>query len=244
LEEQLVVSVVQWGKFQVEADGGDPQDGQILRAKILPALKQIRFAVVDPKNFAKLCHRELGPVFSVGEKLAIFKAMAGNADLLPTDFCRSKRDRSPRSSGCIQLNFVDCGTEVTAHKGAEHTALLTFKINKRATLSSLCCSYVNGWSIERQYLTDEIGNVVIEHDPFYDSEFILAADKNYTQAFKFSRLQRDDDEENERSYKTFQIPANTSVTKLGFTVTAVSSTQFIGTENLLMCFATAFCYPL
>jgi hypothetical protein len=239
-----VVSVLQWGQFQVGADGGDAQDRQTLRAKILPALKQIRFAVVDPKNFAKLCQRELGDALSVGEKLAIFKAMAGNAHLLPTDFCRSKRDRSPRNSGFLQLNFVDCGTEVTARKGAEHTALLTFKINKRAKISSRCCSDGDGWSIERQELRDEVGNVVIEHDSFYDSEFILAADKNYTLAFKFSQSYGDDDEENERSYKTFQIPANTTVTKLGFTVTAVSSTNFIGAENLLMWFASAFFYPL
>jgi hypothetical protein len=235
--------VLLWGRFQVEADGGNPEDGLTLRAKILPALKRIRFGVVEPTNFAKLCQRDLGAVLSVGEKLLIFKALgAGNVDLLPADFCRSKKNRSPRNSGCIQLHFVKCNSEVTVRKGAEHSAQFTFHVNKRATLSA---PYMIGgcWSILRQELRDEVGNVVIDPESFKDSNYILAADENYTLAITYFCDFHDDVDE-ERSCETFELPANTVVSKLDFTVTATSCTTFIGAHGLQMYFRAAFSYPL
>jgi hypothetical protein len=34
----LLAAVLEWGKHKVQQDGGDPQDGATLRAKVLDAL--------------------------------------------------------------------------------------------------------------------------------------------------------------------------------------------------------------
>jgi hypothetical protein len=240
LEEQLVVSVLQWGKFQVEADGGDPEDGLTLRAKLLPALKWIRFAWVNRKNFADLCQRELGPVLSVGEKLAIFKALAGNWDLIPAEFCRSYGGRSYRKSTSVKLHFDKCRSKLTACSQAQHSAQLTFKINKRATMSEPSCmgSY---WRSIHSELRDGDGNVVIKPDEYFKySNYVLEADAYYTLDMSFHC--RADGEE-ERSYQTYQLPANTTVTKGWITFTAVSSTRFVDASELHLSFEKAFSYP-
>jgi hypothetical protein len=53
LEEQLLASLLEWGKHKVAELGGDPQDGAT-RALIFPALKFIRFSKMNLDNFA-LC---------------------------------------------------------------------------------------------------------------------------------------------------------------------------------------------
>jgi hypothetical protein len=236
LEEQLVLSVVQWGKFQVEADGGDPQDGQILRAKILPALKQIRFAVVDRKNFAVLCHRELlGPVLSVGEKLALAH---GNADLIPADFCRSRCDRSYWNTACVQLHFETFSSTLTGLAGAKHSTQLKFKINKRATMSEPICMGSSYWRLIKSELRDVTGKVVIKPEDFEHSNYALAADTYYTLDMSFDCLAN-----GKRSFQTYQLPANTTVTRGWITVTTDSLTMFVDVSELEISFDKAFSYP-
>jgi hypothetical protein len=226
VDEQLVVSIVQWGKFQVEADGGDPQHGPTLRDKILPALNLINFAAANPKNFAQLCQGELGTVWSVGEKLAIFKSMTGDRD-----WRRYLVDR-------LQLNFVECRSRVTVRKWAQHSAQFTFQISRQATFLKPYFSG-GGWLMNRCELRDRDGNVVIESGSFEDSGYVLDAETNYTFAVNFFNYSI----EGETSFKTYQLPANTTVSTGWITVTFVSSTRFVGAHKIMLIFKEAFKYP-
>jgi hypothetical protein len=66
-EMDLVWALVRWGKFKVLNDKDDPEDGQKLRAKILPGLRYIRFASLA-KAEMKTCLQLLDGVLSDEEK--------------------------------------------------------------------------------------------------------------------------------------------------------------------------------
>jgi hypothetical protein len=231
VEEQLAASVVEWGKFQVEADGGDPQNGPSLRAKILPAINLIKFTEVPPKNFAKLCQRELGSALSVSEKLAIFKSMSGNIREL----------QEQRTSGRLRIIFEKCESWVIARDGAEYSAHLTFKIYKQAKVFEPNLITSNGWQMARCELRDSDGNVVIESGSFNDSVYILASGTNYTFVMNFS-CQLNVDEE-ERYFQTHQVPANTNFCLCGFCLTVVSCSKFFGDCGFDVRLQEAFKYP-
>ena len=231
VEEQLAASVVEWGKFQVEADGGDPQHGPSLRAKILPAINLIEFTEVPPKNFAKLCQRELGAALSVGEKLAIFKSM----------ILTIRELQQQRTSGRLRIISEECGSWVTVRDGAEYSAHLTFKIYIQAKVSEPNLITCNSWRMTRCELRDSDGNVVIESGSFNDSVYILASGTNYTFVMNFS-CQLNVNEE-ERYFQTHQVPANTNVCLCGFCLTVVSCSKFFGNCGFDVRLEKAFKYP-
>jgi len=70
-EAALVRALLRWGKFQLQKDGDDPNDGQKLRTKILPGLHLIRFAAMSPVEFIQLCSDGLGDVLIGDEKFSI-----------------------------------------------------------------------------------------------------------------------------------------------------------------------------
>jgi hypothetical protein len=83
-EADVVRALVRWAKFQVEKVGGDPEDCVMLREKILPTLKEIRFAGLSQTEFAKLSLDELKDVLSGDEKLQIMQSLLiGDFKLLP-----------------------------------------------------------------------------------------------------------------------------------------------------------------
>jgi hypothetical protein len=225
LEEQLVASILKWGVFQVEADGDNSQHGPTLKAKILPALKLCCFSSMAPKNFAKLCRQELGTVLSVSEKLAVFKSFDGDSDW-------------GRLSGTVQFHFVECSSRMTACEGAEHSAQFTFQINRQAQFSTPYCQRESGWELTQTELRDDGGNLFFAAEPFENSDYILASDVNYTLTMSFSRVG-----EGERSFPTYTIPPDTTVTKGWITVTVISCTRFVGARELLFWFERAFRYP-
>jgi hypothetical protein len=229
LEEQLLASIVEWGKYQVEAEGGDSQHGPTLRAKILSALNLIKFTELPPEIFAKMCQYELGNVLSVSEKLAHFKSMSGGFSV----FGQRTAD--------LPLHFVECASRVTAREGAEHSVQFTFQINRQANI--LTPSF-NGyrWELTRFELRDNDGNVVIEADAFEDSGYILASDVNYTLDMSFSC--EFDEDEDEGSFQTFLMLQDTTATKAWLTLTAISSSMFVGASGILLSFCRAFSYPL
>jgi hypothetical protein len=75
-EAALVSALIRWGKFQLQKDGDDPNDGQKLRDKILPGLHLIRFAAVSHIEFAQLCLDGLEEVLSLEERYSIMKFIA------------------------------------------------------------------------------------------------------------------------------------------------------------------------
>jgi hypothetical protein len=75
-ESALVRALIRWGKFQLQKDGDDPNDGQKLRIKILPGLHLIRFSAVSHIEFAQLCLEGLDEVLSRDEELSIMKFIA------------------------------------------------------------------------------------------------------------------------------------------------------------------------
>jgi hypothetical protein len=95
-EMDLVMAVMHWAQFQLQVDGGDPENGAHLRVKMLPALQLIRFAAFDHKNFASrvLKLAKLEKVLLEEEQLAIFMAInLDNFNLMPPNFHSSRNIR-------------------------------------------------------------------------------------------------------------------------------------------------------
>jgi hypothetical protein len=74
-EADVVRALVRWAKFQVQKDGGDPENSETLREKLVPALKEIRFAGLSQTEFAKLSLDELKDVLSADDKLQIMQSL-------------------------------------------------------------------------------------------------------------------------------------------------------------------------
>jgi hypothetical protein len=63
-EVDLVRALVEWGEFQVLKTH---EQAENLRAKILPALRLIRFVGMSQEDVAKVCMEELAEVLSAEE---------------------------------------------------------------------------------------------------------------------------------------------------------------------------------
>jgi hypothetical protein len=88
-EMDLVIAVMHWAQFQLQVEGGDPEDGALLRVKMLPALQLIRFANFDHKTFANrvLKLAKLEKALSDEEQLAIFMSInLADFSLMPLNF--------------------------------------------------------------------------------------------------------------------------------------------------------------
>lgn len=77
-EKEVLEALMKWGQAQVEADGHDPSYNAKLRIKIGSSLKCVRWALFDNKQFAELCQRNLGQIFSAEEKLQVMECFAMN----------------------------------------------------------------------------------------------------------------------------------------------------------------------
>lgn len=96
-EVYLVRALIRWGKFQVETDGDDPEDGKKLRSKIMPCLNLVRFTALSHKEFAQLCLEELGTVLSTEEKYSVMMSIATQdwslmpAEIIPANLAPRKK---------------------------------------------------------------------------------------------------------------------------------------------------------
>ena len=90
-EADVVRGLVSWAKFQFQKDGGDPENSETtLREKLMPALKEIRFAGLSQTEFAKLSLDELKDVLSGDEKLQIMQSLLiGDFKLLPPSLAQN-----------------------------------------------------------------------------------------------------------------------------------------------------------
>jgi BTB And C-terminal Kelch len=83
-EADLVRALIRWAQFQSQQEGDDL--GENLRSKILPGLRQIKFASLTQNEIAQLYQEELGSVLTGDEKCAILiSIVTGKWNLMPTD---------------------------------------------------------------------------------------------------------------------------------------------------------------
>jgi hypothetical protein len=162
-EAALVRALIRWGKFQLQEDGDDPNDGQKLRGKILPGIHLIRFAAVSHFEFVQLCLDGLEEVLSGDEKHSIMMFIVTNdwkhmlKQIAPTKLApRQKpytvfhlKTKSPalqKQSGSTITNFENY-SKVT-------TSTLSFQLDKNATFAGLAVegppSFLKNLSINLQ----------------------------------------------------------------------------------------------
>jgi hypothetical protein len=134
-EAVLVRAVIRWGQYQVQTDGDDPTDGQKLRAKILPALKLIRYISLSREQFDQLCLEELGAVMNAEEKKSFRQAIVNKKwKLMPTVMATPRK--TPRT--LFNLEFKECLFISTSKmSGPPFTSKLIFQLDKMAKFVGL-----------------------------------------------------------------------------------------------------------
>jgi hypothetical protein len=246
LEESLVAALVKWAKCRIETSGEDPvNDGASLRASLLPALKFIKFGLMNDLYFARLCQHELGEILTVDEKLSIIETLCyWNKDLLPTEFCHciDTRERRSQLHQSVRFNFTDTGLERRVAREAQEEAIIVFQINKKASLKSVslrCCDN------SRVELKDSDGKVLIESAYFKDSDIVLAADTDYVMKITYDVFLRHHftAAEEEKPCSVFRLQENLSVTSGWLTMTAKSTPSFVDVDNIYLSFKNVFIYP-
>lgn len=142
-EIDLVRALIKWGKHQVLKDGDDPENGDKLRSKVLPALNLIRFFGMCYEDIAKLTVNELGTVLSADEKLQLMQScLLGDEDLMPSILALSvsKPVRSklvpPRQVHVVDLPYQYFGGSIKYQK-KPFSFRVEFRVDKYVKLVGL-----------------------------------------------------------------------------------------------------------
>ena len=138
-EAELVGALIRWGKFQLQKDGDDPNDGQKLRIKIMPGLHLIRFSAVSHVEFVQLCLDGLEEVLSGDEKHSIMMfIVTKDWKQMPAQITPTKL--APRQKPFIVFHLKPTNSLPQHHYGYGHynnLLTLTLQVDKKATLAGL-----------------------------------------------------------------------------------------------------------
>lgn len=203
-EIDLVRALIRWGKFQVQTDGDDPEDGTKLKSKILPCLNLVRFLALSHKEFAQLCLEELGTVLSAEEKYSVMMSIAmQDWSLMPVEIIPA--NLAPRKKA-----FIVCTLPYESHRFLVSNSMSSnqfdFKLDREATFVGLEVTFLTFTQEIFQFTVDlmkENNNCVIgtgssERDTFlyHGKNFCkitpkcsLAANTKYKLLVSFPRTQ-------------------------------------------------------
>jgi hypothetical protein len=181
VEAELVRALMKWGKFQLQKNGEDPNDGQKLRDKVLPGLHLIRFAAVNHSEFAQLCLEELGTVLSGDEKHSIMMSIiTGDWELMPVEIVPTKLALRLKPDLVFHLRPLALMSPNYDHIEDYGSHNFKFQLNKRATMVGL--------KIEPPRVLQSLSiNLTVRHNYTYASgrekwtlrEFSLVGDSFY-----------------------------------------------------------------
>lgn len=104
-EVALVDALLRWGRFQVQSDNDDPEDGQKVRAKIMFGLKLIRFGSMSKKE-AEQCSKQLEGVLNTEEMIALHNK-DWNLNLFSTFACAKEARRKKAHVVCRLPDFIN-----------------------------------------------------------------------------------------------------------------------------------------
>jgi hypothetical protein len=133
-EADLVRALIRWGKFQLQKDGDDPNDGQKLRGKILPGLHLIRFVAVNHVEFLQLCFEGLEEILSLEERYSIMKFIT-TEDWKQMPAHIAPAQLAPRRTP--HFSFQPTNPLSHSGNGRSYIQFITFKLNKNAMLVGL-----------------------------------------------------------------------------------------------------------
>jgi hypothetical protein len=127
-ETDLAKGLISWGKYQVLKEGGDLKNLGLLRTKIIPGLKRIRFAAMDQDEFIQLCREEVGALLGKKVRSSILLAITSKKKLA----AHQKRKKPP-----IVFN-LPCMQHFNKNKRRDLvTANLIFHVDERAEFIGL-----------------------------------------------------------------------------------------------------------
>jgi hypothetical protein len=130
-EADLVRALIRWGKFQLQKDGDDPNDGQKLRIKILPGLHLIRFSAVSHVEFVQLCLDGLEEVLSGDEKHSIMMF------IVTKDWKQMPAQIAPTKLAPRQKPYIVFHLKPYPFGNYNHILTMTFQVDKKATLAGV-----------------------------------------------------------------------------------------------------------
>jgi hypothetical protein len=249
-EVDLVKALVRWGKFQLQNDKDDPEDGQKLRAKILPGLKHIRFSSLIKKE-SILCLELLDGVLSVEEKHSISNMKWKQLPSAVFASASVARRKKPH----VILHLTNCCTTCSA-SGFLHDYEKVIKrstelqVDKRAELVGLNFDGTRNFVEWRKNFNFElmnaqnkvIGKGNLRKDVSHDGQMffkltpkcILEANTKYTLVFNYSRPLH------VVRCQCYTIHRGSSATADWLTLKVASLIKFIEMKGISMLFIKAY----